>query len=80
MESTACGDEIREQTGYFLAGHQAQAGMYHETQTGREIRMNEAGVLPATCDGHVAVYIRRPSTWAEIAGQTDEIKRGEIRL
>jgi hypothetical protein len=60
----------REQTGdplaYFLAGHPAPSGIYREIQTGREIQMEEAGILPASCDGHVAVYIRRPLTWAEI--------------
>jgi len=38
-------------------------------QTGRDLRMEEEGVLPATCDGHVAVYIRLPLTWAELRRQ-----------
>ena len=63
-------DTQRKATGdpaaYLLAGHVAPAGVYHETQTGRELRMEEAGVLPATFDGHVAVYVRHPRTWAEM--------------
>ena len=66
----------QEQTGYFLAGHQAQAGSYHETQTGRDIQMEEPGLLPATCDGHVGVYVRLPATWAETA---ENNKRAEKR-
>lgn len=31
--------------------------------------MEEEGVLPATCDGHVAVYIRLPLAWAELRRQ-----------
>ena len=58
-------EEAQDSLGYFLAGHRAPTGTYREMQTGREIRMEEADILPATCDGHVAVYVRRPSTWAE---------------
>lgn len=57
---------IRDQPPYFLAGHSAPAGLYREMQTGRELQMKEEGILPATCDGHVAVYIRQPLTWAEM--------------
>ena len=57
----------QDQAGYFLAGHLVPPGIYQEAQTGREIQIEEPGILPATCDGHVAVYVRRPATWAEIA-------------
>ncbi|MGI4791632.1 MAG: hypothetical protein ACRYFS_22650 [Janthinobacterium lividum] len=60
-------ETLEEQPAYFLAGHPDPAGIYHEIETNRELQMEEMGVLPATCDGHVAVYIRRPLTWAEIA-------------
>ena len=63
--SVAQQDGTRETLGYFLAGHTAPVGIYREIQTGREVQMEEAGILPATCDGHVAVYVRRPITWAE---------------
>jgi len=67
METPTRQDAAQDQTGYFLAGHSVPPGIYHETQTGRAIQMEEPGPLPATCDGHVAVYIQRPATWAEIA-------------
>ena len=56
-----------DQLAYFLAGHAAPAGAYRDVQTGRDIQMDEEGILPATCDGHVAVYIRQPATWAMTA-------------
>lgn len=58
--------ETRDHQNIFLAGHQAPAGTYRELQTGREVRLAEEGILPATCDGHVAVYVRQYFTWAEI--------------
>jgi len=57
---------------YFLAGHMAPTGVYREIQTGRELRLEEGGILPATCDGHVAVYVRQAMTWAE----KDSSKKG----
>ena len=50
---------------YFLAGHTAPAGVYREMQTGREIHLEEADILPATCNGRVAVYLRQPTAWSE---------------
>ena len=50
----------------FLAGHAAPAGTYRQVETGHEVRLDLEDVLPATCDGHVAVYIRQPMTWAEM--------------
>ena len=61
--------ETTDTLAYFLAGRQAPAWVYREMQTGRDLRMEEEGVLPATCDGHVAVYIRLPLTWAELRRQ-----------
>ena len=50
----------------FVAGHMAPAGTYRLVETGREVRLDLEDVLPATCDGHIAVYERRPLTWAEL--------------
>ena len=76
MEPTAAQD----QTGYFLAGHSVPPGTYRETQTGREIQIEGSGILPATCDGHVGVYVRRPRTWAELAEQNELAEQKEIDL
>ena len=64
--SIAQSREIRTRLTYFLAGHPAPAGVYREMQTGREIRLEEGAILPATCDGHVGVYVPLPLTWAEL--------------
>lgn len=56
----------RDHVAYFLAGHSAPSGIYREIQTGREVHMEQAGILPATCDGRVAVYVRLPLGWAQI--------------
>jgi len=65
MATQALPKEDTTHLAYFLAGHVAPAGVYREEQTGRELRLEEAGILPATCDGHVAVYLRQPLTWSE---------------
>ena len=57
---------------YFLAGHPVPAGIYREMETGRELCMEEESILPATCDGHVAVYTRQPVTWSELCRQNEE--------
>lgn len=50
----------------FLAGHPAPAGTYRQVETGQEVRLDQEGVLPATFDGRIAAYERRPPTWAEL--------------
>jgi len=50
----------------FLAGHLAPAGTYRQVETGQEVRLDREGILPATLDGHVAAYERRPLTWADL--------------
>ena len=50
----------------FLAGHPAAAGTYRQVGTGQVVRLDQEGVLPATLDGHVAAYERRPPTWADL--------------
>lgn len=54
-----------EDESLFLAGRMAPAGTYRLVETGREVRLDQDGVLPATLDGHIAVYELRPPTWAE---------------
>ncbi len=51
----------------YLPGQQAPAGRYFEIDTHREVLLQQPDVLPASCDGHVAVYIPRPKTWEELA-------------
>jgi len=50
----------------FLAGHTAPAGTYRQVETGQEVRLDQDGPLPAAFDGHIAVYKRRPPTWADL--------------
>jgi hypothetical protein len=50
----------------FHAGDRAPAGVYVQLDTFRVVNLDREDTLPATLDGHVAVYIRRASTWAEI--------------
>jgi len=45
---------------YFLAGHRVPAGVYHQVGGPRKVRLEQEGILPASCDGKVAVYVRRP--------------------
>lgn len=66
--------ETRDHPAYFLAGHTAPAGVYREMQTGREIHLEEADILPATCNGRVAVYLRQPTAWSE-RGSSEERDR-----
>lgn len=55
----------------FLAGHAAPAGTYRQVETGQEVWLDQEGILPATLDGHIAVYVRRPLTWAEAQDEED---------
>lgn len=63
---TSSNHSAREDAPLFLAGHTAPAGTYRQVGTGQEVRLDQGDVLPATCDGHVAVYVRRSGTWAEL--------------
>jgi hypothetical protein len=49
-----------------LAGQRAPAGTYREIDSGREVIVEDGGVLPAFCDGKVAAYVRCPEKWGEI--------------
>ena len=56
----------------YIAGQKAPAGVYRETKTGREIRLELETILPATFDGHVAEYVLLPATWSEITSKNKE--------
>ena len=61
----------REDAPLFVAGHSAPAGTYRLVETGREVSLDQEDILPATLDGHIAVYERRPPTWAELKGREE---------
>jgi len=61
----------RDEPLLFLAGHVAPAGTYQMSGTDRVVRLEVAGVLPASLDGQVAVYHRRAETWAELMSHRD---------
>lgn len=63
---TAIDHSAGDEAALFLAGHTAPAGTYRLVGTDQEVRLDQEDVLPATCDGQVAAYVRRPTTWAEI--------------
>ena len=49
----------------YQAGERVPPGTYLSLEGGREVFLNQEDTLPATCDGHVAVYLRRPESWNE---------------
>ena len=63
---TSADHSAGEDADVFLAGHPAPAGTYRQVETGQEVRLDQEGVLPATLDGHIAAYERRPPTWADL--------------
>jgi hypothetical protein len=48
------------ENGVYLAGHVAPSGRYRRADPpdGRIIELEAPGLLPASLDGHVAVYLR----------------------
>lgn len=63
---TSADHSAEEAATRFVAGHTAPAGTYRLVGMGREVRLDLEDVLPETLDGHIAVYERRPLTWAEL--------------
>ncbi len=61
-----------EEATLFLAGRTAPAGTYRLVETDREVRLDQDGVLPATCDGRIAVYERRAPTWSEMQDRGEQ--------
>jgi len=55
-------DGILNNAIYFLAGDVVSAGVYWEIDGVREIWFTHTGILPASLDGRVAAYIRRPES------------------
>lgn len=49
----------------FTAGQFVPEGTYEDLETHRLVFLPNPGVLPASCDGHVAVYMQKPLTWGE---------------
>jgi hypothetical protein len=49
----------------YQAGQRVPPGIYLPLEGGREVHLTQEDALPATCDGRVAVYLRRPESWSE---------------
>ena len=54
----------------FLAGEKVLPGIYRQIGGGREIRLEDEDILPASLDGRVACYMRIHSTWGQLAEHT----------
>jgi hypothetical protein len=50
---------------FYLAGQRVPSGLYREIGAGREVLLEEEGVLPASLDGRVATYICVRYTWRQ---------------
>ena len=55
----------------FVAGHRVPEGSYINIETGRIIYVRQGEILPASLDGHVAAYVARPQTWADISDRNE---------
>ncbi len=60
----------------YQAGQQVPPGIYLPLEGGREVNLAQEDTLPATFDGHVAVYLRRPESWSE-QKKAAQAKHGE---
>jgi len=58
----------------FVAGNRVPAGSYVNVETGRVIDVKPGDILPASLDGHVATYVQRPPTWADIVQQAQHAR------
>lgn len=50
----------------FLAGELVSPGLYKQLGSGKVIRLYKEDVLPASCDGRVACYVRVRNLWSQI--------------
>lgn len=50
----------------FLAGERVLPGIYRQLGNGREVRLDEEDILPASLDGRVACYTLVSNTWAQM--------------
>ena len=53
----------------FLAGEKVLPGIYRQLGSGREVRLEEEDVLPASLDGRVACYMRIQHTWRQLSAE-----------
>lgn len=60
----ACDAELHPET-LFYAGQEVAAGIYHQLDGCRTVHLEHEDVLPANCDGQVAVYLRRTPQWGD---------------
>jgi len=58
----------------YLAGEQVPAGTYRNIKSGREIHLSQAGILPPSFDGSVAVYATAPRTWAGLMQESAPVE------
>ena len=63
-ETVASPDGLSQKV--FLAGERVPPGAYIEIESRREIALAVEDHLPASLNGHVAVYVRKPTTWVHI--------------
>jgi hypothetical protein len=57
---------IDETEGLFLAGQKVAPGTYRQVGTFRSVHLDNEDYLPASLNGQVAVYVKRPLTFAEM--------------
>lgn len=50
----------------YIAGQKVSPGRYRLVGSQRDILLEREDTLPASLDGRVAEYIRRPETWADL--------------
>ncbi len=53
----------------YIAGQRVPAGTYRQLGTVRAVVLDKEDILPASLNGRVAAYVRRPMTFAEIQRQ-----------
>ena len=57
---------------FYLAGERAPAGLYRDTESGRQVTLTREDYLPGSLDGRVACYSRLRFTWSQIQQQSEE--------
>jgi hypothetical protein len=57
---------VRRDMETFVAGDWVAPGAYQQMDSLRIVRLDQAGHLPASLDGRVAVYRRARLTWGQI--------------
>lgn len=59
----ACREEQELQPRLYLAGERVPPGKYRQLETRQVVILDVEDVLPASLDGHVALYERLDFTW-----------------